>query len=111
MHLINSSIAKYKKLCTPASVYLLLSIVSFIVIVIQNIFNPTDLCVGIYGCPSSVQMKSAFFTIELIYIFFWTWILSLICNAGYKKIAWLIVLFPIILMFIVMGSIIFEMNK
>jgi hypothetical protein len=45
------------------------------------------------------------FTIKILYIFFWTWILNLICKGGHKGIAWLLVLFPFLLLFVILGLI------
>jgi hypothetical protein len=46
-----------------------------------------------------VTSVTAVFIINFIYILFWTWILNLMCRAGASSIAWLVLLFPIILFF------------
>jgi hypothetical protein len=38
-----------------------------------------------------------------LYIIFWTWILNLICKSGASVVSWVLVLFPIILMFLIIG--------
>ena len=35
-------------------------------------------------------------------ILFWTWVLNIICKAGYKWVSWLLVLLPFILIFFMM---------
>ena len=100
-----------KELCTPAFVYLTISIFTLIVIVIQNIIQNGEFCVGQLSCPSSNMMKTIIFSIEVIYILFWTWLLTLICKSGYKNIAWAIVLFPFVLIFLLLCLFILQGNK
>jgi|TARA_B100000768_G_C11091061_1_gene294974 hypothetical protein len=94
----------FKNLCTPAFVYLLISVLAFIVIAIQNFGNTTKYCVGQYECyvPNTFVM----FVFKAFYILFWTFILNCLCKAGYKEISWFLVLLPIILLFIILGLII-----
>ena len=94
----------FKKLCTPASVYLFINVIIFIVIAIQNFGNTTKYCVGQYKCkvPNTFSM----FLFKAVYILFWTFILNAICKAGYKEVSWFMVLLPIILLFIIIGIII-----
>ena len=40
----------FKNLCSPAFIYLFISVVVFIVIAIQNFGNTTKYCVGPYQC-------------------------------------------------------------
>ena len=93
----------FKKLCTPASVYLFVNVVIFISIAIQNFGNTTEYCVGQYKCrvPNTFSM----FLFKAIYILFWTFILNAICKAGYKEVSWFMVLLPILLLFIILGII------
>lgn len=93
----------FKKLCTPASVYLFINVIIFVSIAIQNFGNTTQYCVGQYKCrvPNTFSM----FLFKAIYILFWTFILNAICKAGYKEVSWFMVLLPIILLFIILGII------
>lgn len=94
----------FKKLCTPASVYLFINVIIFISIAIQNFGNTTQYCVGQYKChvPNTFSM----FLFKALYILFWTFILNAICKAGYKEVSWFMVLLPIILLFIIIGIVI-----
>lgn len=90
-----------RKLCPPALLYLILS---FIVLLINLLLNRASL-VG-------------FFIYSVIYVLFvalWTWILNLICNAGYKWISWVLVLLPLILFILIfftdVVAILISMNK
>ena len=90
-----------KKLCTPASIYFVISIIAFLIMVIQNLGgNSNVLCVGDYKC----DVGSVVGTLvgNLLYIVFWTFILDMMCKNGYEKISWLIVLLPILLFFIML---------
>lgn len=87
-----------KKLCTPAMIYLVISLIALILVTMQNINNTNKLCVGKYSCI--VPNVTLVLLLNLVYILFWTWVLSLICNAGYKIISWILVLMPFILVFL-----------
>ena len=100
----NKIVKDFRNLCTPAFVYLSISVIIFIVIAVQNFGNTTKYCVGAYECnlPNIYIM----FIFKAIYILFWTFILNSLCKAGYKEISWFIVLLPLILLFIILGLII-----
>jgi hypothetical protein len=72
------------KLCTPALIYLILSIVSII-----SMFLSGNLILLIIG--------------NVIFMVFWTWILNLICKEGYEVISWILVIVPIIIMLIIVS--------
>ena len=69
-----------KKLCTPAYVYFVISIVAFIVNLIQNFQGKNTYCLGMHSCKAP---KAIIFVIQFIYIIFWTWILNLICTYSH----------------------------
>jgi hypothetical protein len=94
----------FRNLCTPAFIYLFISVLAFIIIAIQNFGNTTRYCVGAYECflPNTFVM----FVFKAVYILFWTFILNSLCKAGYKEISWFLVLLPIILLFVILGLVI-----
>ena len=96
-----------KDLCTPASIYFVISIISLAIILLQNLGNQQSYTVGSFSCrvPSTVLV----FVIKLIYILFWTWILNLICKDGHTGVSWLLVLLPFILLFVMMGLLMINM--
>jgi hypothetical protein len=96
-----------KELCSPAALYFIISILSLIMIVFQNLGNSNSYHVGNFSCrvPSTVLI----FIIKLIYILFWTWILNLICKDGHTGISWLLVLLPFILLFVLIGMLMLNM--
>ena len=96
-----------KELCTPSLVYFIISIISLVVVLLQNLGNTNSYHVGSFSCR--VPNTAVIFIIKLIYILFWTWILNLICKDGHTEISWLLVLFPFILLFVIMGLLILNM--
>jgi len=92
---------KLSELCPPSAFYFIISMISIIIIFLQNIGNNNIYTIGIYSCnvPNTILV----FILKVIYILFWTWILNLICKDGYTGISWLLVLLPFILLFILIG--------
>ena len=90
-----------KKLCTPAYVYLVISIISIVILMFQNSGNVDVYCLGNYECP--VPSTALIFFIEFLYIAFWTFILDSICKAGHTRFSWFLVLLPFILFFVLLG--------
>jgi hypothetical protein len=69
----------FKKLCTPARLYFVLSVITCI-----------------FALFNGVKLITVF--INLIIAFIWTVILSWICNKNFIGISWLLVLFPYFMM-------------
>ena len=95
------SIAGLRNLCTPAYIYLVISMVLLVVMYIQNRNNINVYCLGAYECD--VTNLTAIFLVKFVYILFWTWILNLICSSGFTSISWLLLLLPIILSFLLVA--------
>jgi hypothetical protein len=94
------SLVGIRKLCTPAMVYLLLSVFALIIMGYQNRNNVNVYCLGEYACQTTSVLL--IFLVKIVYVVFWTWILNLICKSGYTSIAWLLLLLPYILLFILL---------
>ena len=94
-----------RKLCEPAMFYLVLSIFALVIMVFQNIGNENVYCLGLYHC--NVSSVTLIFIIKILYILFWTWVLNLICKAGYPAVSWFLVLIPFLLLFILIGAFLF----
>ena len=92
---------KLSQLCTPAYVYFVISVLAIVIAAIQNMGNSKKYTLGNFSC--NVPSCLAIFIVKVIYILFWTWILNLICKDGHKGIAWLLVLLPFILLFVILG--------
>jgi len=100
---------KLSQLCTPSYVYFIISVLAITISVIQNIGNNKKYTLGMFSCrvPSCI----AIFIIKVIYTFFWTWILNLMCKDGHSGIAWFLVLFPFIFLFVIMGMVVVYQKK
>ena len=90
-----------KKLCTPAYVYLVVSVIAIIVMMIQNCGNVDTYALGSYECP--VPCTALIFLAKFAYVAIWTFILDSVCKAGHKQFSWFLVLFPFILFFVLLG--------
>jgi hypothetical protein len=103
------AIVGLRNLCTPAYVYLVISMISIFIIMIQNSGNSTTYCMGNYSC----QVSSLFlvFIVKFVYVIFWTWILNLICNAGAPYLSWFLLLLPFVLMFILIATFMMSANS
>ena len=90
-----------RNLCTPAYVYLVISVITVLVIAIQNMGNYNVYCLGGYSCETN--NKLTLFLMKAIYILLWTWFLNFLCKSGFPYISWLLVLLPYVLMFLLIG--------
>jgi hypothetical protein len=101
----------FNKLCAPAQLYLVISLMSIFGMLYQNYDNPQQYCVGLYKTKSICDNR-VYFALKFLYVVVWLFILQKLCSKGYKTISWLIVLLPIIGMFILIGLLfIFLMKK
>ena len=91
----------FKELCTPALIYFIISIVSLFMLILQNLTDNHVYYVGTFSC--NVSNTAAIFIVKLLYILFWTYVLNLICKDGHSGISWLLILFPFILLFVIIG--------
>ena len=84
----------FKKMCTPAFVYFVISVVVLLTIVIGNLKGDSEtLCLSPYH-KCTVVSKTMVFSMHAIHTLFWTFILDLLCKTGYKKLSWFIVILP-----------------
>lgn len=93
-----------RSLCMPSYIYLVISVISTVLLAFQNYNNTNTFCVGDFEC--NVPSTMLVFIMEGLYIWFWTYILDILCKAGNKQLSWILVLFPFILFFIIIGLII-----
>lgn len=84
-----------RSLCTPAYVYLCIGAISILTMIIQNTGDQSRLCVGNFECE--VEHVGGVLVAKGLYVAFWTFVLSSICKAGHRRVAWFLVLIPFIL--------------
>jgi len=83
------------ELCSPAWFYFVVSIVGLLLVTFQNMGSNPELIIG--SSVLNVENSPVIFIVKLLYIFFWTWILNLMCKDGHSGISWAIVFLPLIL--------------
>jgi len=96
-----------KELCTPAVIYFVISMVSLVIILLQNLGNSNSYNMGSFSCR--VPNTAMVFIVKLIYVLFWTYVLNLICKDGHTGLSWLLVLLPWILLFVIIGLLMLNM--
>jgi hypothetical protein len=96
-----------KELCTPAVIYFVISIVSLVVVLLQNLSNSNSYNIGSFSCR--VPNTAMVFIVKLVYVLFWTYVLNLICKDGHVGVSWLLVLLPWLLLFVMMGILMLNM--
>ena len=90
-----------RNLCTPAHVYLVISLVAIAIVGIQNMGNGNEYCVGSLSCNTS--NKITIFLLKIVYVLVWTWILNMLCGNGMEYVSWVLVLLPFVLFFIMIS--------
>lgn len=105
---MNKYLSSMKNLCTPAFVYLMLSVFSIVVLAFQNVGNTNKYCIGVYECDAGNTMMV--FVFKIIYVIFWTFILNLLCKSGFTQLSWFLVILPFLLLFVLIGLFVFNNN-
>ena len=95
---------KFNKLCAPAKLYLILSILVTVGVSIQNLLNgtPNQFCIGSAKCTTTHVLL--LFVLNILYILFWTWLLNWFCSKKLEGLSWFIVLIPFLLAAILLGT-------
>jgi hypothetical protein len=70
-------------LCRPAYVYLILSLITFILFI-------------------AMQSTGSAIMGYVLQVMIWVFVLNLICTSGYENVSWFLVLFPFIIMVLMM---------
>lgn len=96
-----------KELCSPASLYFIISMIGLVMLFFQNLGNTNSYNVGNFSCR--VPNTFLVFIVKFIYIIFWTYVLNLICKDGHVGVSWLLVLLPFILLFVMIGLLMLNM--
>jgi len=97
-------IKTFKTLCSPAQIYLAISVLTTMSMCFQNIGNPNVYACGLIKARTPIH-NMIYFAFKILYIFVWTYLLNMLCKKGMKKVSWLLLLLPYILMFIFIGFI------
>ena len=98
---MNKIIKIFKNLCSPAQLYLGLSVISILSMLAQNCSNSNFFVGDVMINPPC--HKSLIFFLEILYVLIWTFILNKLCSKGFSSVSWLLVMLPYIGMFILLG--------
>tara|TARA_Y100000816_G_scaffold69053_1_gene46199 strand:- start:23562 stop:23822 length:261 start_codon:yes stop_codon:yes gene_type:complete len=69
---------------------------------------------NVYHCGSYsflVPSVLMIFLFKIVYLLFWTYILNLLCKDKNSRLAWVLVLFPIVLFAVILGGILLTADK
>jgi len=100
------SVVGLRDLCTPAILYLAISLFTMLMMFYNNIMNIDVYCLGDFSCKLNISIYTIFI-IKLVVVLFWTWILNIICQNGYTYVSWFLVLLPFIIFLTVLLYIMF----
>jgi hypothetical protein len=84
-------------LCSPSIVYLVISLFGIFYLGLMNIDSVN--AYNMFGVEFETSFLYMIFIVKFLFIIFWTWVLNIICRAGYSYVSWIIVLFPFLLLF------------
>ena len=69
--------SELSKLCTPAVIYLVLSVIAILMAIMKRMSMMTVI-------------------VKTLFVLLWTWFLNFLCSKGYSGISWFLVLLPFI---------------
>ena len=99
----------FNSLCTPAQLYLGLSVLSILSMCFQNT-NPNIYACGLWSAKTPVH-NLVYFAFKIIYIIGWTYLLNVLCKKGYNKLSLLLVMLPLVAMFVLIGLVIVTLHS
>ena len=108
----------FDKLCAPAQIYLIVSVIMLIL----SYFGLSAISqqLNIHQSSSPVLQTLNFtyqkdsrtsYVVQGVFILLWTWVLSYLCKKGYTSLSWFLVLLPWVLMFLAFFVYIIETIK
>jgi len=74
---------EFSKLCTPAKIYFAIAVIASIISLVNGI-------------------AFVAIAVKLMFAFIWTYILSWLCDKGYRSVSWFLVLLPYIIILLAM---------
>ena len=106
------------KICTPAQIYLIVSVILLILSYFGMSAISQQLTLNQSGHPVLHSLNFTYqkdtrtsYVVQAVLIVLWTWLLSYLCNKGYSQLSWFLVLLPWVLMFLAFFVYIIETVK
>ena len=90
----------FERLCSPAKLYLGISVVMVIFMLFQNLRSRSHkICLGDYNsCYDRTGANIFIFIfVKMMYVAFWTYVLNWACRSGNSTVSWIMAFFPIVL--------------
>ena len=88
--------------CRPAQIYLAISAFTTLILFIQNCRDSNSFTCGIYKVKTPVS-NTFYFVFQVLFTLGWAWFLNYMCRKGWSTVSWLLVIFPILGMFAMIG--------
>jgi hypothetical protein len=105
-----ASFGMLNKLCPPAFIYFVISIVFLILAIIFLTTGSIDMNTMCLDDNCTKPGVAFLFVIKFLFILFWTWVLNFICRSGYTGVSWFLLVLPYILL-IISFLIVYELVK
>jgi hypothetical protein len=93
------------KMCTPAQIYLIVSVIMMILSYFGMTAISQQLTINQSSHPALHSLNFTYqkdsntsYIVQAVFIVLWTWLLSYLCNKGYSELSWFLVLLPWVLM-------------
>ena len=97
----------FDKLCAPAQIYLIVSIILLVLSYFGLSAISQQLEVHQSSSPLLQTLNFTYqkdsrtsYVVQGVFILLWTWVLSYLCRKGYTSLSWFLVLLPWVLMFL-----------
>ena len=98
-----SSIVGFNYLCPPAYLYFVVSMVFLIILVL--FLNNGTIDLNNYSIDDTKPNVAFLVLFKAMFIVFWTWVLNFLCRSGQTNIAWVLFMFPFIVLILVFYTI------
>ena len=100
------------KLCMPSKIYFFMAIILLFLSFVNDMQNKdkNKVCLGKLQCTN----KPLYYFLNVLFILLWTWFLNKLCNTGWIKLSWFLLLFPfvmLIILFIMISFFVVRMAK
>ena len=88
------------RLCMPSKIYFFMAVILFILSVVNDMQNKdkNKVCLGKLQCDN----KPLYYFLNVFFILLWTWFLNKLCNMGWVKLSWFLLLFPFFVLLVVL---------
>ena len=105
-----NAVKSFKSLCSPAQLYLVMSALSFMIILMQNCNDSQTYKIGTMEVKPECH-NAVFFVFKALYILGFTYLLNWFCSKKLKTLSWIIVLLPFVGMFLGYDNVIYDVFK